>query len=167
MLWTVIAWTLGALLLLIVTLVAIIVVMYLRADFLEPRISLNINSLAQQNDSTLRKNRYGLWEAHIKGEAMERGAKYGVLCSELIKHQEDAFYHRLLELIPSRRWMKPLHNIIILFNRNMARHIPEEYRNEIYAMSLSASDQYNDYSAKYVRQLNYHAAHDIGHVMQE
>lgn len=167
MLWTVLAWTLGALLLLVVTLVAIIVVMYLRVDFLEPRISLNINSLAQQNDSTLRKNRYGLWEAHIKGEATKRGAKYGVLCSELIKHQEDAFYHRLLELIPSRRWMKPLHNIIILFNRNMARHIPEEYRNEIYAMSLSASDQYNDYSAKYVRQLNYHAAHDIGHVMQE
>ena len=105
MLWTVLAWTLGALLLLIVTLVAIIVVMYLRVDFLEPRISLNINSLAQQNDSTLRKNRYGLWEAHIKGEATKRGAKYGVLCSELIKHQEDAFYHRLLELIASWRWM--------------------------------------------------------------
>lgn len=167
MLWTVLAWVFGTLLLLVVAFAAIVVVLYLRADFLEPHISLNINSLAQQNDSTLRKNRYGLWEAHIKGEAMERGAKYGVLCSELIKHQEDAFYHRLLELIPSRRWMKPLHNIIILFNRNMARHIPEEYRNEIYAMSLSASDQYNDYSAKYVRQLNYHAAHDIGHVMQE
>ena len=167
MVWTVVVWVFGALLLLVVALVVIMVVLYLCADFLEPHTKVDVNSLAHHNDSTLRKNRYGLWEAHIKGDAIERGATYGVLCGELLKQQEDAFYHRLLELIPSRRWMKPLHNIIILFNRNMARHIPEEYRNEIYAMSHSASDQYNDYSTKYVRQLNYHAAHDIGHAMQE
>ena len=167
MVWMVLVWAFVALLLLVVAFAAIVVVLYLRADFLEPHMELDVEAIAKRNRGSLRKNRYGLWEAHIKGNAMERGAKYGVLCSDLIKHQEDAFYRRLLELTPSRRWMKPLHNIIILFNRDMARHIPEEYRNEIYAMSLSASDKYNDYSTKYVRQLNYHAAHDIGHVMQE
>lgn len=167
MLWTVLAWILGALLLLIVTLVAIIVVMYLRADFLEPKANLDIEAVAKRNRGSLRKNRYGLWEAHIKGDALERGATYGVLCSELIKHQENTFYHRMHELVPSHRWVEFLHKVVILFNRNMARHIPEEYRKEIYAMSLSASNEYTRYGSNYVRQLNYHAAHDIGHAMQE
>ena len=167
MVWTVVAWVFGALLLLVVALVAIMVVLYLCADFLEPHTKVDVNSLAHHNDSTLRKNRYGLWEAHIKGNAIERGATYGVLCGELLKQQEEIFYHRIHELVPSHRWVEFLHKVVILFNRNMARHIPEEYRNEIYVMSLSASDKHARYGSNYVRQLNYHAAHDIGHAMQE
>ena len=49
----------------------------------------------------------------------------------------------------------------------MAKHIPDEYREEIYAMSLSCTNEYNSYGTPYGRQLNYHAAHDIGHAMQE
>ena len=166
MVWTVLAWTFGALVVMIVTIVAIFVVLYLRADFLEPKVDIDLDDVAKRSDATLRKNHFGLWEAHIKGEAMERGATYGVLCRDLIKHQEDTFNHRIHELVPSRRWVEFLHKVVILFNRNMARHIPEEYRNEIYAMSLSACDEYKRYGSNYVRQLNYHAAHDIGHAMQ-
>ena len=166
MVWTVLAWTFCALMVLIVAIVAIFVVLYLRADFLEPKVDIDLDAVAQRSDATLGKNRFGLWEAHIKGEATERGATYGVLCGDLLKHQEDTFHNRIHEMIPSRRWVEFLHKVIILFNRNMARHIPEEYRNEIYAMSLSACDEYKRYGSNYVRQLNYHAAHDIGHAMQ-
>ena len=166
MVWTVLAWTFGALVVLIVAIVAIFVVLYLRADFLEPKVDIDLDALAKRSDATLRKNHFGLWEAHIKGEAMERGATYGVLCRDLIKQQEDTFHNRIHEMISSRRWVEFLHKVTILFNRNMARHIPEEYRNEIYAMSLSACDEYKRYGSNYVRQLNYHAAHDIGHAMQ-
>ena len=167
MVWSILAWTLGALLLLVVTFVAIVVVLYLRADFLEPKEDIDLDAIVKHNEATLRQNRFGLWEAHIKGDAIERGATYGVLCGDLLKHQEDTFNHRIHELVPSRRWVEFLHKVVILFNRNMARHIPEEYRNEIYAMSLSASNEYTRYGSNYVRQLNYHAAHDIGHAMQE
>ncbi len=167
MVWSILAWTLGALLLLVVTFVAIVVVLYLRADFLEPKEDIDLDAIVKHNEATLRQNRFGLWEAHIKGDAIERGATYGVLCGDLLKHQEDTFNHRIHELVPSRRWVEFLHKVVILFNRNMARHIPEEYRNEIYAMSLSASDEHTRYGSNYVRQLNYHAAHDIGHAMQE
>ena len=166
MVWTVLAWTFGALVVLIVAIVAILVVLYLRADFLEPKVDIDLDAVAKRSDATLRKNHFGLWEAHIKGEATERGATYGVLCRDLIKQQEDTFHDRIHEMIPSRRWVEFLHKVTILFNRNMARHIPEEYRNEIYAMSLSACDEYKRYGSNYVRQLNYHAAHDIGHAMQ-
>lgn len=167
MVWSILAWTLGALLLLVVTFVAIVVVLYLRADFLEPKEDIDLDAIVKHNEATLRQNRFGLWEAHIKGDAIERGATYGVLCGDLLKHQEDTFNHRIHELVPSHRWVEFLHKVVILFNRNMARHIPEEYRNEIYAMSLSASDEHTRYGSNYVRQLNYHAAHDIGHAMQE
>ena len=167
MVWSILAWTLGALLLLVVTFVAIVVVLYLRADFLEPKEDIDLDAIVKHNEATLRQNRFGLWEAHIKGDAIERGATYGVLCGDLLKHQEDTFNHRIHELVPSHRWVEFLHKVVILFNRNMARHIPEEYRNEIYAMSLSASNEYTRYGSNYVRQLNYHAAHDIGHAMQE
>ena len=165
--WMVLVWIVVALLLVMVTLITIAVVLYHRADFLEPKIEIDVEAIAKHNRSTLNKNRFGLWEAHIVGEAVERGATYGKLCSDLIKHQEDTFNSRIHQMIPSRRWVDFLHKVIIFFNRNMARHIPEEYRNEIYAMSLSASDEYLCYGSNYVRQLNYHAAHDIGHAMQK
>ena len=44
MVWTVVAWVFGALLLLVVALVAIMVVLYLCADFLEPHTKVDVNS---------------------------------------------------------------------------------------------------------------------------
>lgn len=166
MVWTVTAWVLGTLVALMAIFIVICVVLYFRADFREPNIDIDLKTIAAKECAHLAQNRHGVWEARIKGNAIERGAAYGVACRELLEYQEETFFNRILELIPFKRSVKFLHNIIILFNRNMARHIPEEYRNEIYAMSLSASDKYNDFSTKYVRQLNYHAAHDIGHAMQ-
>ena len=49
----------------------------------------------------------------------------------------------------------------------MAKSIPAEYREEIYGISLSGSDAFNEFGSSYERQLNYHAAHDIGHAMQQ
>ena len=90
----VLVWIVVALLLVMVTLITIAVVLYHRADFLEPKIEIDVEAIAKHNRSTLNKNRFGLWEAHIVGEAVERGAIYGKLCSDLIKHQEDTFNSR-------------------------------------------------------------------------
>ncbi len=170
------ALVLGIPLSLIVISFTIVLFLYLSADFRQPDIDINLkqyelsvktDSLRVCDGSSLVLNRYGLWEAHISGKSIDRGAKYGVLCEDLLKTQEDVFVKQIHEMIPSDFWVDFLHKLIIMFNRNMAQHIPAEYREEIYAISQSCTAQYDSYGSPYIRQLNYHAAHDIGHAMQE
>ena len=161
---------------LVVFLFAIGSYLYLTADFLQPNIEVDLNKyeLSIQGDSlricdqsSLLLNEYGIWEAHISGNSIDRGARYGILCEDILETQEEVFVNQINEMIPSDYWVDFLHKLIIVFNRNMAKHIPEEYREEIYAISKSCTNKYNSYGSPYVRQLNYHAAHDIGHAMQE
>ena len=150
--------------------------LYCTADFLQPDVSVHLEEcgLVIENDSVRRctnghliLNKHGHWEAYLSGNAVERGSAYGLLSKDLLKYQEDVFVDQIHEIIPSEWWVEFLHKVIIVFNRDMGTHIPMELREEIYAMSLSCSDEYNAYGSPYVRQLNYHAAHDIGHAMQE
>lgn len=151
-------------------------VLYKTADFGEPDISVDLKDYSLNVDSdTLRRcdqghrllNAYGVWECKIIGGPVGRGAAYGVMNQDLIHYQENVFVEQIHRMIPSELWVNFLHKLIFIFNRRMAAHIPEEYREEIYAMALSASGDYGAYGSPYVRQLNYHAAHDIGHAMQE
>ena len=150
--------------------------MYHTADFLQPQANIDLNryeltfesdSIKECNGNYMQLNEYGLWEARLSGEPLERGAIYGLLSKSLLKYQEDVFVEQIHEIVPSEFWVEFLHKLIIIFNGDMAKYIPSEYREEIYAMSLSCTDEYNAYGSPYVRQLNYHAAHDIGHAMQE
>lgn len=152
------------------------IIMYHTADFLPPETDIDLSnyaltvesdSLIRCDDGSLYINKYGLIETRITGNPIERGVIYGLMNRDLLKYQEDVFVNQIHEIIPSEWWVKFLHKVIIIFNKDMAEHIPQEFRKEIYAMSLSCTDEYDAYGSPYVRQLNYHAAHDIGHAMQQ
>ena len=115
----------------------------------------------------LQKNRYGLWEMYIEGKPYERGIITGKLSSELIEKQEEAFIAQLRELVPSKLYINFLNQMVKWFNRNIYKLIPQEYLEEIYGVSQSASDKFSFIGSNYCRILNYHAAHDIGHAMQQ
>ncbi len=117
-------------------------------------------------DCRLRKNKFGLWDMYINGSGFDAGVKNGILTKELAYFQEDSFMKRIKELVPSKFYLKFLRLFVGLFNRNIALHVPEEYKKEIYGISLSASKDFNFVSKPYFRMLNYHAAHDIGHALQ-
>jgi hypothetical protein len=114
----------------------------------------------------LRKSESGLWEAYIEGKPFERGVAFGKLTRELLYYQETSFIEQIRELVPSDAYLKVLKYFIAFFNRNLDTSIPEEYRYEIYGTSFSCSPEYDFIGSGYQRQLNYHAAHDIGHALQ-
>ncbi len=115
----------------------------------------------------LRKNEYGVWEMYIEGAPYERGLIYGELAKELIQYQEDVFVSQIKQLIPSPTWQRTLKWLIGYFNSELPNNIPLENQQEMYGISKSFSSAYDFISPKYVRILNYHAAHDIGHALND
>ena len=74
---------------------------------------------------------------------------------------------QIREIVPSDSYLKFLRFFIVLFNRNLGENVLEEYRDEIYGISLSCTHEYDFIGTPYERQLNYHSAHDLGHAMQD
>ena len=116
--------------------------------------------------SWLRKSESGLWEAYIEGAPFERGVAFGQLTRELLYYQETSFVEQIREIIPSAFYLRFLKYFIAFFNRNLDKNIPEEFKLEIYGTSFACSEEYDFIGSGYQRQLNYHAAHDIGHALQ-
>jgi len=129
------------------------------------RIQTGENSYAV-GKSWIRKSESGLWEMYIEGEPFERGVAFGKLTQELLLYQEKAFFEQIRELVPSDGYLKFLKYFLAWFNRNLDKNIPEEYKAEIYGTSFACSPEFDFIGSGYQRQLNYHAAHDIGHALQ-
>lgn len=121
----------------------------------------------QIGNSWLKKNTYGLWEMYLEGPAFERGVVSGKLTKELIYKQEKSFVDQIKEMIPSESYLNFLKYFIRFFNRDIDEYILNEYQEEIYGISFSASDDFDFIGSKYERMLNYHAAHDVGHALQD
>ena len=115
----------------------------------------------------LKKSENGFYEMYVEGEAFERGVINGKLTKQLAEKQEDYFIGQIKNMIPSMAYLHFLKFFVAWFNRHLDTFIPEEYRLEIYGVSTSASDKYTSIGPKYQRMINYHAAHDIGHFLQE
>lgn len=129
------------------------------------RIKLN-DSLYIVGNNWLHQSRNGLWEMYLEGGAFERGVAFGKLTQELLEYQEDAFVEMISQYVPSTFYLRLLKYFVAWFNRKLPEHVPQEYLEEIYGTSLSASPRFDFIAAPYLRQLNYHAAHDVGHALQ-
>lgn len=131
----------------------------------EDLIKVNDSSFRYQ-DAWLRKNRFGLWEMYISGKPEELGIKNGILAQELIRKQEEAFIKQIRKMVPDEGYLNFLKYVTSFINYQLPEYIPNEYLREIKAVSNFASDDFDFIGDNYARQLNYHAAHDIGHAMQ-
>jgi isopenicillin-N N-acyltransferase-like protein len=115
----------------------------------------------------LKKNEYGIWEMYLEGDPYERGLVYGKLAKELVQQQETVFVDMINQLVPNAFWQEFLRLFIGFFNGDLQRYIPKENQQEIYGISQSFSDKHNHIAPKFQRILNYHAAHDIGHALND
>lgn len=119
------------------------------------------------NNNWFRKSNSGLYEMYVEGTPFERGVINGKLSKELVVTQEDYFNDQINKMIPSKFYLHFLKYFVGWFNRNLDKNVLEEYKEEIYGISESASDNYGYIGSKYQRILNYHSAHDIGHALQK
>lgn len=160
--------------LLLVALILFISVLYFSADMLTPQYTstatgemAQLDSLRTYEGNYLRHSDSGLWELKVSGNAFQRGEAIGKLSADLLYYQEKVFVDQIREIVPSDGYLKFLRFFIVLFNRNLGENVPEEYRDEIYGISLSCTHEYDFIGTPYERQLNYHSAHDLGHAMQD
>lgn len=117
--------------------------------------------------SFLKKNKYGIWEMYLEGKPYERGVVYGKLAKKLVQYQEDVFVGEINKFLPNKIWRHVIKLMVGFFNSDLPANIPLENQQEILGISESFSDKYNYIASKYTRILNYHAAHDIGHALND
>ncbi|WP_040496681.1 C45 family autoproteolytic acyltransferase/hydolase [Fulvivirga imtechensis] len=163
---------LGILLLLVVLVVA---TYYLKVRIEPPLqvqvVSTNVIQKAAQfyeseNGSWLRKNDKSVWEMSINGTPYERGMAFGALAEQLQMEKEAAFVGEIKNRIPSDAYLGFLKLIVGWFNRDLDDYVPQEYLHEIYGASHYMPDSFDFVAPKFHRALSYHAAHDIGHALQ-
>lgn len=118
-------------------------------------------------DNYLKKNEFGIWEMYLEGSPYERGLIYGELAKELIQKQEVIFVDQINQFVPKGVFQQLLKLMVGYFNSDLPKNIPLENQQEIYGISQSFSDEFDYIAPKYVRILNYHAAHDIGHALND
>ena len=118
------------------------------------------------NGSWLKKNDRGMWEMFLQGKPYERGVTFGELAENLDHQKEAAFVGEIENRIPSPIYLNFLKYVVGWFNRDLDEYVPEENLLEIYGASQYMADQFDYIAPKYQRALSYHAAHDIGHALQ-
>ncbi len=124
------------------------------------------NDYFRIGENFLKQDDSGLWEMYVTGHPFKRGVINGKLSKELIHYQEEAFIKMIKELIPNEFYLNFLKYFIAWFDRDLDDYVPLEYQKEIYGISMNASPDFDFIGTGYQRMLNYHAAHDIGHAMQ-
>lgn len=118
------------------------------------------------NNNWFRKSQSGLYEMYVQGSPFERGVINGKLSAELIQEQEYYFTAQINKMVPSKFYQRFLRYFIGWFNKDLPQYVKNEYKQEIFGISQSASNDYKYIGSKYQRILNYHSAHDIGHALQ-
>ncbi|CAN5381170.1 acyl-CoA--6-aminopenicillanic acid acyl-transferase [soil metagenome] len=171
--WRRVGYVFGGFLLLIVSLIIYVVIV---SNIAPPHIDNESSLLTERTEKSngfytlknnwFRKSKSGLYELYVEGDPAELGVFNGKLTKELVMRQEDHFSDQICKMIPSPTYRSFLKYFIGWFNRNLDKNVTEEYKQEIYGVSQSASEKYQYLGTNYERILNYHAAHDIGHALQ-
>ncbi len=103
---------------------------------------------------------------YIEGPAYERGMVNGKLSAQLIYNQEKIFVSEIRKKVTNRFYLFFLKMVVAWMNRKLNYFVGDEYNQEIYGISQSASKEFSLIGPGYIRIMNYHAAHDIGHTLQ-
>lgn len=148
-----------------------------KTNFKTPNVnnySFDIPKVIEKNDTLriyknnyLLKNKQNLWELYSQGNPYQLGLTSGALLEKLYKKQDSIFYQKINSFVPSQRKQKILFYFLKWFNRDIEKNIIPEYQAELYGISHYSDTVFNRYIPAYQRSMYLHAAHDIGHALQD
>ncbi|WP_264552820.1 C45 family autoproteolytic acyltransferase/hydolase [Flavobacterium sp. N2038] len=127
---------------------------------------LSDSSFISGNNSLL-KNKQGIWELYVEGDPLEIGLNTGALSDSLLHRQQQIFFSKIKDFVPSKFEQKMLRYFLKWYNRKLYSNVPEEYQTEIFGVSQYTSHDFDNIAPQYQRGLYLHAAHDIGHALQD
>jgi predicted choloylglycine hydrolase len=132
-----------------------------------PIVTKQSDSVFFSGNNFLLKNKQNLWELYVEGDPLERGRAIGSLTDSLLNKQNDLFFSKIKEIVPSKFKQSLLRNFLKWYNRKLYLNVPEEYQTEIFGVSQYSNHEYDYLASCYQRSLYLHAAHDIGHALQD
>jgi predicted choloylglycine hydrolase len=133
----------------------------------KPNVVKQSGTVFISGKNSLLKNKQGLWELYAEGDALEIGLTTGALSDSLLKKQEQIFFSRIEDIVPSKFQQILLRNFLKWYNRKLYQNVPNEYQTEIYGVSQYTSHNFDNLAKQYQLSLYLHAAHDIGHALQD
>jgi len=133
----------------------------------KPVVTKPSDSVFISGKNSLLKNKQGLWELYVEGDPLEIGLNTGALSDSLLKNQEHIFFSKIKDIVPSKFQQKLLRHFLKWYNRKLYTNVPEEYQTEIFGVSQYTSHDFDNIAPQYQRSLYLHAAHDIGHALQD
>ena len=133
----------------------------------KPTVTKLSDSIFLSGKNSLLKNKQGLWELYVEGDPLEIGLSTGALTDSLLHKQQRIFFSKITDLIPSKFQQKMLRQFLKWYNRKLYLNVPDEYQTEIYGVSQYTSNDFDNIAPQYQRGLYLHAAHDIGHALQD
>jgi isopenicillin-N N-acyltransferase like protein len=112
-----------------------------------------------------RRTRHGVHELGLVGDPWERGYANARLTPELLKQQEDHLLDTAREFVPNRHAYWLLKHAIAVNNRRLPEFVTHREQLEVLGLTEGGVDHHPDDVPLYHRVLNYHAAHDISHLL--
>jgi predicted choloylglycine hydrolase len=132
-----------------------------------PVVTKLSDSVFISGNNSFLKNKQGLWELYAEGDPLEIGLNTGALSDSLLERQQQIFFSKIKDLVPSKFEQKILHQFLKWYNRKLYSNVPAEYQTEIFGISQYTSHDFDNIAPQYQRGLYLHAAHDIGHALQD
>lgn len=133
----------------------------------KPVVTKLSDSVFIAGNNSLLKNKQGIWELYVEGDPLEIGLNTGALSDSLLKKQQQIFFSKITDLVPSKFEQKMLRHFLKWYNRKLYANVSEEYQTEIFGVSQYTSHEFDNIATQYQRGLYLHAAHDIGHALQD
>lgn len=120
----------------------------------------------QQLGDNWRRDRLGIHEIALTGDRWQRGYANAKLTPDILKKQEAVLLEKINEFVPNRAAYWALKQFIAINNRRLPDYVTEAEKLEVLGLADASVDHYPDEGVPlYHRILNYHAAHDISHML--